>query len=288
MSKKKHLIKAAAAILAVALLWTVGSVQLSRRSEQKQNEDFVCVLDVGQGDSIIVNSNGRTALIDTGKEIYGYEIIKKLRSYGIDNIDVMILTHPHDDHIGSADYIIENFGVDNIIYSSLLTESKTSADCVKELGTAIEENNINVYSAISGMVVNIGDFEITVLMNDTDAKEENDRSIVLMAEIFGNKFLFTGDAESAAENALIDNDINFDCDVLKVGHHGSKSSSTDEFLKIASPQYAAISVGDNSYGHPNNDVIKRLGDLGSEVLRTDIHGDIYFAIENEKIVYINE
>ena len=114
--------------------------------------------------------------------------------------------------------------------------------------------------------------------------EENNQSVIVMAELDGIKFLFTGDAEAKAEQALLDEGINIDCDVLKVGHHGSSSSSSQSFLAAATPEYAAISVGENNiYSHPSSSVVSALEDCGAQILRTDTDGDITFYIENGEI-----
>ena len=122
-----------------------------------------------------------------------------------------------------------------------------------------------------------------------DMQDENNKSVIVMAEIDGIKFLFTGDAEAKTEKALLDEGLNVDCDVLKVGHHGSSSSCSQSFLKAATPEYAAISVGENNiYSHPNDSVISALQNCGAQILRTDTDGDITFYVENGEIRTVTE
>lgn len=283
--KSKKLIKALAAVVLVVIVIIAGNFFTGNNYDKYKGKNFVAVLDVDQGDSILICSNGAAALIDTGKEMQSRELIKKLRNFGVDSLDALILTHSHEDHIGSAEYVISNFNVDNIVMPQFRADESESNESVKEVNRAIASSSAKVYSAIAGMVINIGEIEITVLHCDPSAEDINNRSIIAMADISGKKFLFTGDAEAPAEKNLIEAGINFDCDVLKVGHHGSKTSSSGEFLEIATPEFAAISVGsDNSYGLPNYDVIDRLNSIGAKVQRTDIIGDIIYTVEGQNII----
>ena len=132
----------------------------------------------------------------------------------------------------------------------------------------------------------MGDFELTVLGFYPELSGENNHSIFTMAKIGDTKVLFTGDAENAAEKKILNDGINVDCDVLKVGHHGSKTSSSEQFLSAATPDYAVISCGENNkYSHPNDEILIRLKNVGAEILRTDLKGDIVFTFENNEMGY---
>lgn len=131
----------------------------------------------------------------------------------------------------------------------------------------------------------IGEFEITVLAAFSNMEVENDRSVITAAKINDFKFMFVGDMESGAEKKLLKENLNLKCDVLKVGHHGSSTSSKVDFLKAVRPKIAAISVGrDNTYGHPHSEVLSNLEYMGASIYRTDVDGDISFFIENDRIV----
>ena len=276
-SSNKLILKILTIILICIIGFTAGFLIISP-NDAPQN-DFVSFLSVGQGDSTIIHSNGYTALIDTGTPMSGLTVAKELRKCGINRVDVLILTHPHDDHIGGAEYLIGEIAVDSMVLSNVLPNDDENAQCLNYLKQSAAEKQIKCYTATAGMVINIGNFELTILMSDDNAKEENDTSVIIMVKNGEHKFLFTGDAEAVAERKLIKENINFDCDVLKVGHHGSNTSSIADFLKIASPEYAVISVGKgNSYGHPHGDVLSRLADANVTVLRTDILGNITFQI----------
>lgn len=279
------------AILTVMLCVTVFAI-LFVKSENSffklpeaytSGEDFVKFIDVGQGDCILIHSNGLSALIDTGTDESAADINKVLYNCGIKKIDVLLLSHLHIDHTGGVAGIFEEFKVENLI----LPELSTYSEGIHSAQLAINEITKaggGVYSAVQGMNFMLGDFEITILASYGKMLDENDRSLVIMAKIDKKKFLFMGDAERKTERKLIEENINLDCDVLKVGHHGSNTSSGKNFLKAVMPKYAVISVGKgNSYGHPHSEPLSGLKNIGAEILRTDKCGDITFYVQNGRI-----
>lgn len=251
--------------------------------EDTSGADYVKFIDIGQGDCTLVVSNGYTALIDTGDIENTNSLLEALRKENVKTVDMLILSHLHTDHTGGVSALFENCRVDNL----LLPELSTYSEGIYAAQLAIDKvtrQNGGVYSAKQGMNFMLGDFEFTVLASYGNMSDENDRSVIIMAEIRGKKFLFTGDAESVVENAMIDEGINLDCDILKVGHHGSNTSSKTDFLNAASPEYAVISVGaGNMYGHPHKDTVRRLNYSGAKIYRTDKSGDVTFTIENKTI-----
>lgn len=252
-------------------------------SDFDKTQDFVKIMDVGQGDSALIYSNGCSALIDAGLTSSADDISEDLRGADIKDIDALLITHLHMEHAGALAKIALGFPIDNLI----IPERDSTAEAmptVNEAEKQIVSENGKVFTATEGMNFDIGEFEVTVLAYFPDATKENDRSVITMAKIGKKKFLFTGDAEKATESDLLAEKPNLDCDVLKVGHHGSKSSSTSAFLKAASPEYAAISVGrDNMYSHPSNKTVVALKNCGAKVYRTDRNGDISFYVENGNI-----
>lgn len=247
------------------------------------SKDFVKIMDVGQGDGILIYSNGCSAVIDAGPASKADDICLDLDNAGIKDIDAVMITHLHTDHAAGLPKIAERYKIDNLILPEI-EENAEAAEAVKTAKQLVSEQNGNVFSAVQGMNFEIGEFEVTILAYYDEMSGENNKSVITMAEIGGLKFLFTGDAESEAERALLDEGLNVDCDVLKVGHHGSNSSSVKTFLKAASPEFAAISVGkDNMYSHPSKKVTDALNSCGAEIFRTDLVGDIIFNVENGKI-----
>ncbi len=284
--KRGKVIVAAALLCISAFIVIFGEGVFGKSAKNSGNADgadFVKVLDVGQGDSILIYSNGYSALIDTGLTSSAEDICYDLDNEGIEQLDALIITHLHADHAGGITKIAKRYKINNMIIPKL-NMSAEAGYAVKQAKQTVELSNGNVYTAKQGMNFELGDFEITVLAYYTDSSDENNQSVIVMAEIRGKKFLFTGDAETETERALIAEGINVDCDVLKVGHHGSNSSSASTFIKKASPDYAAISVGaGNMYSHPSKKVTDLLEYNGAEVLRTDKNGDILFAVEGKEI-----
>lgn len=245
--------------------------------------DIISFVDVGQGDCVLIQSNGRFALIDAGEA--DNDIARVLKRKGIKGFDAVILSHWHSDHAKGLYEILDAFKVENAVFPDV---SKNDEDAIKlseNVTKLCAESGVNVHNAVQGMAVNIGDIELTVLLADNQSTEENNRSLIIMAECRGNKFLFTGDAEAKLEEKLVKSGINIDCDVLKVAHHGSDASTSNEFLKLCTPEYAVISVGsNNSYGHPNRDALNRLYSFNAQIYRTDYDGHIDFTLSDEGIV----
>ncbi len=255
---------------------------VSGKEQETTDEDFVRFIDVGQGDSILISSNGFNALIDFGNQSdLGSKLLDNLESYGIDRLDCVILSHYDTDHVGGGAKIIRAIETK---YAVLPEQDDRSENSYDNFTYALEEAKTEIYPAKPGTVINIGDFEITVLAYNRDAKNSNDKSVVVMAEIDGKKFLFTGDAGAEIEAQMLADKINVDCDVYKASHHGSRNSNTKEFVQAASPEFAVFSVGaSNSYGHPHSEVIEIFEEVGAKIYRTDKMGDITFRVEEGKI-----
>ena len=294
---KKPKYIAAAALLAVAVFITAFSRGVFGERLQKvfnpaaafdTSVDFVKITDVGEADSILIYSDGCSAVIDVGTENSVPNILDDLNSARIKDIDALIVTHLHTDHAGGLPELAKRREIDNLIIPEL-ESSAEAAQLVKTAKRTVTAKGGNVYTAVQGMNFEIGEFTVTVLAYYDDMQDENNKSVIVMAEIDGIKFLFTGDAEAKTEKALIDEGLNIDCDVLKVAHHGSSSSSSQSFLKAATPKYAAISVGENNiYSHPTESVISALENCGAQILRTDTDGDITFYVENGEIRTVTE
>ncbi len=239
-----------------------------------ETADIITVLDVGQGDCTLIQSNGRFALIDTG-DGKTVKLAKLLKKRGVVGLDAVILSHWHSDHAGGTAEVLKTFQVTNAVFPQINSEDEEIDGFANSILSVCEDNDVSVHTAVTSMVINIGDIELTVLQTNYESDNENNRSLIIMAECEGKKYLFTGDSESAAENMLIESGINFDCDFLKVSHHGSDTATTKKFLEVCTPSISIISVGrNNSYDHPKNSVINRIKAVDSGVYRTDYHGDV--------------
>ena len=254
----------------------------SLNASSDNGKDFVKFIDVGQGDSILIHSNGYSALIDTGPVESGTQLSRTLRESDVDTIDVLIFSHLHLDHSGGVPQVFEDFQVENVI----LPELSTFSDGIYSAELAVNEitrSKGKIYKASTGMNFKLGDFDITVVDVYPNFVNENNQSVIIKAEIEGKVFLFMGDAEKETESKLIDKNRDIDCDVLKVAHHGSNTSTTKEFLEKCSPDFGIISVGeDNSYNHPHRTTLENLKNANVKIYRTDKQGDITFYIKGGK------
>ena len=249
---------------------------------------YVEMLDVGQGDSTLLVSAGKAALIDTGIKSAYSGIKKTLKAKNIKTLDMLLITHNHTDHMGGVDVITKDFKVKTFVIPDLkYTDERT--DKMDRAIEYVKSAGGKVITAKKGTNVTVGEFSIDVLAAYYDEKDENDRSIVTKAQIGKWKFLFTGDAQESTERRLLEDGENLKCDVLKVGHHGSMYSSTEEFLEAASPSLAMISCGKgNRYSHPHDVVLMRLKEAGIQYQRTDTNGNVTYNISEKEITVQTE
>lgn len=253
------------------------------KTDIPEHEDYITFLSVGEADSILIRSNGETALIDTATAQNSNAVYSKLKSIEARGIDLMVLTHCHEDHYGGAEMLSQKFRVLNLITPEIAS-SKEDVSSIKRVMANVLNINGNCYTAKAGMNSKVGDFEITVLSAPYTQKSENDRSIILMAEIDDVKFLLMADAGKSAQKALLKENLNLDCDVLKLGHHGSADSTSEELLSACTPQYAVISCGvNNQYNHPDEETLNRLEECNASIYRTDLMGDVTFIVDDGNI-----
>jgi len=246
------------------------------------NAMYIKVFDVGQGDSILIH-NSKNILLDTGgiktfnsneNQIFNNVLNPSLKSLGIKRIDYLILSHGDFDHMGEAINLVNNFKVEKVIFNC-----GEFNELEQELIKVLDKKNISYYSCIKEL--NIDNNRLYFLQTDL-YDNENDNSNVIYTEINGYKFMFMGDAGVEKEKDILDKYNISDIDVLKVGHHGSKTSSGKEFVNETNPKYSIISVGKNNrYGHPNKEVLNVLDN--SKIYRTDQDGSIMFKIKNNKL-----
>ena len=240
--------------------------------ENEINGDIkIHFIDVGQGDSIFIElPNNTTMLIDASESSKQEIITTYIKNLGHTKIDYLVGTHPHSDHIGGLAYVINNFSIDKIYMPNAVSTSKT----YENLLTTIYNKGLKIKNAKAGtQIINNNNLYIDVLApNSAIYTDLNNYSIVIKITYKNRKFLFMGDAEIDSEEE-INRDVS--ADVIKIGHHGSTTSSSENFLNKVKPTYAIISVGsDNKYNHPNQAIIDRLNKINTKIYRTDINGNI--------------
>ena len=267
----------------------IAAYFLRYRTSKPPGEVFVAgslqvyMLDVGQGDSLlIVSPGGKHVLIDAGIPQAGDDVVAALQKHGVQNIDLAVATHPHSDHIGGMKRVMDNFPIKNFLDSGQEHPTATYERMIK----AIKDKRINFIEAKKGMNFDLDSGAKLEVLNPmgnghwitdvrTGGSVENANSVVLRLSYGDFAMIFTGDAEAETEAEMIRAGENLRAQVLKVGHHGARYATSDDFLRAVQPQAAVISDGaDNKYGHPTQETLNRLRRDKVEVYRTDLNGEI--------------
>ncbi|CDG37214.1 hypothetical protein CTHBC1_2631 [Acetivibrio thermocellus BC1] len=240
-------------------------------------------IDVGQGDSIFIHTNNAAMLIDAGSNGDGSKIVSYIRQQGFNKLDYVIFTHPHADHIGGAVDVVNSFEIGKIIMPKVEHTTQT----YENLLLAIKSKGLKITFPNPGDEYSLSSAKFKILApNSLSYKDLNDYSVVTRLTFGETSFLFTGDAESVSENEILSKGFDIKSDVLKVGHHGSSSSTTQAFLNKVNPKYAIIMVGaDNNYGHPHKETMDKLKAKGIPVYRTDENGTIVATSDGSNITF---
>lgn len=242
-----------------------------------KNKLNILFFDVGQADSQLIVCNDKTMLIDAGNSKDGEKIVNAIKALGISKLDYVIGTHVHEDHIGGMSYIVNNFEIGEFY---LPYNTTTTSSYYKKLLESLIDKNLQITEANIGDKFELSNVSCEIMSVDNNEPENiNESSIVIEMTYGKEKFLFMGDAEEKNENLRKWNDV----DVLKVGHHGSNTSSSENFLNQVSPEISIISVGkENSYELPKEKILNRLNNLGTTIYRTDIDGTILITSDGNK------
>ena len=248
-------------------------------------ELLIHYIDVGQADSILIEYEDYHLLIDGGNKDDGQLVVSYLEQQGVESLDAVVCTHAHEDHVGGLPSVLAVYPVEAVYAPTRTYSSKIFDDFLYY----VDQQRQEVIIPEPGTELGTGELEITVLGPVMSYADPNDTSIVLRLEYGETSFLFTGDMETTAENDMLDywgDRVQWQTDVLKVGHHGSNTSTGHRFLYAVNPTYGVISVGtDNSYGHPHEEPMSRLKDAGVTALRTDELGHILAASDGKEVTF---
>ncbi|EOU2013273.1 MBL fold metallo-hydrolase [Clostridium perfringens] len=283
MDKKKKIISSIIGIIVVLLAGYFG-IDLTQDSKvPKDSKLMISYMDVGQGDAAYIKVNGNDILIDAGPRSNSKELLEQLKAKNIDDFELVIATHPHEDHIGGMVDVFKEYEV-KAFYSPKITHTtKTYENLVK----AVKDEGLKTKELKGGMVIDLGEgakFEVFTPQK-SEYEELNDYSPIMKLSFGDTSYLFTGDAEKLAEEeALAKYKTSLDSDVIKFGHHGSSSSSSNAFIEAVSPKYGIISCAkDNKYGHPHRETLDIIKKYNIKTFRTDTYGEIILTSDGKSI-----
>ncbi|MBR2851876.1 MAG: MBL fold metallo-hydrolase [Anaerotignum sp.] len=256
-----------------------------QKIEVPDGEMEVHFIDVGQADCALLASGGHFMLIDGGNNDDAEHIVTYLQNAGVKKLDLVVGTHPHEDHIGSLDAAIEAFDIGAVYMPDVSADTETYRDVLD----AVEGKGLQVQHPVPGDVLDFNGLPVEIFGPVKEYSNLNNHSIVLRVSVGETAFLFTGDVEIEGEYDILEQGFDISADVLKVSHHGSSGSSVEEFLAYTDADYAVISVGEgNIYGHPEAVTLKRLQNYGMEIYRTDEQGTIVCDTDGKTISFRQE
>lgn len=265
------------------------NVEKNEQKNEVTNIDgnlIIDYIDVGQGDSILIRQGEHAMLIDGGTSECKDDLLEYLKSKNITKFDYIIGTHPHEDHIGSLDDVVNAFDFDTILFPDV-SSAKVTTKTFENLVLAVANKNMKFTTPISGKEYSLGEAKFNILApSSSNYQSLNNYSIVIKLNYGENSFMFTGDAETLSETEILNSYDDLHADVLKLGHHGSTTSSSKNFLNAVNPKYAVISVGkDNVYNHPTKTTMDKMIELNIPVYRTDELGTIECISDGKNITF---
>ena len=239
-------------------------------------------IDVGKADAILLQCQGKTALLDAGTWASGSRVVDYLHRVGVERLDYIIASHPDSDHIGGMAQVLEEIPAESLVIYPWPEEMRQSGE-FRQLEEAAFSKQVPVLEVEAGDALPFGETCLQILGPLEDYEDTNDCSLVVRLEYEGFSALFCGDIENAAELDLVKSGADLDADLLKVAHHGSAGSSSERFLEAVSPAYAVISVGPDNSQLPREETLRRLEEVGAAIYRTDTDGDLVFSWDGEQL-----
>lgn len=252
-----------------------------------ENNMVTHFIDVGQGDCMLIQVNNKNLLIDSGTADSKEKVVRYLKSNNISKLDYVVATHPHDDHIGGMARIVNTFHIGEF-YAPKVTSSTLA---FQDMVAALKDKALKINIATSGVTLDLGPNTSCLILapNKSTYEDINNYSSAIKISYKNSSYLFTGDMESTSEQELLNKDYDLKCDVLKVAHHGSKSSTSQSFLNKIAPKIAVISCGiNNSYGHPSKETLDKLKSMNSTIYRTDLDNTIILVSDGIAITKLQQ
>ncbi len=257
------------------------------RNTQQASADkmYVSFIDVGQGNCTLLRCGGKAILVDSGEVGAAQTVINYIKNLGIDELNCVLVTHPHTDHMGAMTKILYEFKIDDLIMPEIPEEIIPTNKTYEKFLTAVSDNAGDVIAAKPGETYSYGEMTLEIFAPLRDYDNLNDMSAVSRISYGDTSVMFTGDATTTVEKDLLKKNIDYSATVLNVGHHGSKTSSSEAWLRAVNPKYAVICCGENNdYGHPHSVITKRLEELGIEYFETDLLGTIVFESDSKNFI----
>lgn len=257
------------------------------RNTQQASADkmYVSFIDVGQGNCTLLRCGGKAILVDSGEVGAAQTVINYIKNLGIDELNCVLVTHPHTDHMGAMTKILYEFKIDDLIMPEIPEEIIPTNKTYEKFLTAVSDNAGSVIAAKPGETYSYGEMTLEIFAPLRDYDNLNDMSAVSRISYGDTSVMFTGDATTTVEKDLLKKNIDYSATVLNVGHHGSKTSSSEAWLRAVNPKYAVICCGvNNDYGHPHSVITKRLEELGIEYFETDLLGTIVFESDSKNFI----
>ena len=276
-----NLKKVLALFIMLCMIFSFPACNQNSHVEERYYNLSISFIDVGQADSIFITCNGENMLIDAGNNKDGETVVEYIKSQGADRLKYVVGTHPHADHIGGMDTVINNIDIQDVILPGKTTNTNTFEDVLD----SIERKGISITVPNAGDTYTLGEAKLEILSPAKDYSDNLNNWSIVIRLIYGEKsFLFMGDAETEVEKDILKNGYNVSSNVLKVGHHGSTTSSSSDFLSEVMPEIAIIQCGaGNDYGHPHNQTLEKLDKIGANILRTDENGTIKLFCDGKNI-----
>lgn len=259
------------------------AVGLRNTELSDRDKMYVSFIDVGQGNCTLLKCGDKAILVDSGEVGAAQTVINYIKNQNIKTLDCVLVTHPHSDHMGAMTKLLYEFKIKDVIMPEIPEEIIPTSKTYEKFLVAVSENAENVIAAKPNETFSYGEMKMEIFAPLRDYDDLNDMSAVTRISYGDTSVMFTGDATATVEKDLLKKSIDYSATILNVGHHGSKTSTSESWLKAVDPEYAVICYGlNNDYGHPHQSVVNRLEEFGIKTYRTDLLGTIVFESNSKE------